>query len=115
VHVPGPVQASLSAQEAPSLPGIPGPQPLIPSSHCPRWQESGEGQNLGVPPTQTPSLQASLSVQNIPSSQAAPLLAGVFWHMPLTQLPVLHTSSSAAQSAFMTQGPGAPVEVEVVV
>jgi hypothetical protein len=48
------------------------------------------GHVIGVP-EQVPLLQVSLMVQNSPSSQGAPLLAGIFWQPSAgSQTPWLH-------------------------
>src|SRR5689334_14911871 len=62
-HVPARVQASMSSHWAPSLPGI-AVQVSVTSSQAPIWHASGGWQYLAVPPTHTPLMHTSFSVQN---------------------------------------------------
>src|SRR6185503_10295937 len=101
------VQGSRSSHCAPSLPGI-VVQVFEASSQAPRWHASPGGQNLALPPVQWPLMQMSFSVQNCPSSQAPFSLAGPLRHVPLMQVPTLHTSPRATQSSALTQDPGGP-------
>src|SRR5438034_11218471 len=85
-QVPERVQASMSSHWAPSLPGI-DEQESVASSQAPTWHASGGIQYFALPPTHTPFMHTSFSVQNCPSSQAPNSLAGALTQVPLTQAP----------------------------
>src|SRR5204863_305804 len=81
------------------------------SSQAPMWHVSSVGQNFGPPPTQTPLVQTSLSVQNSPSSQGDSSFAGPFTQVPLMHAPTLQASFIAMQSAATVQAPCGPASM----
>ena len=104
------VQSAVLGQFCPSWPGV-TTQLLVASVQTPTLQASAPAQSFGVPPSQAPSWQTSFSVQKRPSSHGQLLCCGNFSHFPLRQLPTLHVSVNAVQSAIRVQGRGTPPPV----
>src|SRR5437899_1733442 len=110
------VQPSLSLHAVPSGFGVGSHWPAaslhVPSLH---WSPKRE-QSRAVPPN-TPALQASVAVQNSPSSQATPSASRGLQQMPVTelQLPASWGRSAAGQmTGFVpTQVPAWQVSVRV--
>jgi hypothetical protein len=95
----------MGVHDAPSLPGM-VVHDWVASTHFPTLQASAPGHILGMP-VQTPIMHTSFMVQNWPSSQVAPSLAGIFWQTLLKHAPVLQASATTAQSDWWRQGTGA--------